>query len=102
LAEACGKTGWEVQALCLMGNHFHLVVEDPAGAGRATTAGDGDDGKMDRRTAADGNGRICESLVISTSEGGQTHHMTISRTLQLQGNYIKVKASSSLFKTQNI
>src|ERR1700679_2119206 len=47
LAEACGKTGWEVQALCLMGNHFHLVVEDPAGAGRATTAGDGDDGKMD-------------------------------------------------------
>jgi RHS repeat-associated protein len=35
---------------------------------------------MDRRTAADGNGRIFESLVISTSEGGQTHHMTISRT----------------------
>ena len=42
--------------------------------------GDGADVKMDRRTAADGNGRICESLVISTSEGGQTHHMTISRT----------------------
>jgi REP element-mobilizing transposase RayT len=31
LAEACGKTGWEVQALCLMGNHFHLVVETPRG-----------------------------------------------------------------------
>jgi REP element-mobilizing transposase RayT len=29
LAEACGKTGWEVQALCLLGNHFHLVVETP-------------------------------------------------------------------------
>ena len=31
LAECCGKTGWEVQALCLMGNHFHLVVETPQG-----------------------------------------------------------------------
>ena len=29
LGEACGKTGWQVQALCLMGNHFHLVVETP-------------------------------------------------------------------------
>ena len=43
-------------------------------------ARDGADGKMDRRTAADGNGRICESLVISTSEGRQAYHMTISRT----------------------
>jgi len=31
LAEACGKTGWEVHALCLMGNHFHLVVATPQG-----------------------------------------------------------------------
>ena len=31
LAEVCGKTGWEVHALCLMGNHFHLVVETPQG-----------------------------------------------------------------------
>src|SRR5580698_4447399 len=31
LEEACGKTGWEVHALCLMGNHFHLVVETPQG-----------------------------------------------------------------------
>src|SRR5580658_5246803 len=31
LAEACAKTGWEVHALCLMGNHFHLVVETPQG-----------------------------------------------------------------------
>jgi REP-associated tyrosine transposase len=29
LGEACRKTGWEVQAWCLMGNHFHLVVETP-------------------------------------------------------------------------
>ncbi len=31
LAEACEKTGFEVQAYCLMRNHFHLVVETPQG-----------------------------------------------------------------------
>jgi REP element-mobilizing transposase RayT len=30
LGEACGKTGWEVHAFCLMDNHFHMVVETPA------------------------------------------------------------------------
>jgi REP element-mobilizing transposase RayT len=29
LGEACRKTGWAVQAWCLMSNHFHLVVETP-------------------------------------------------------------------------
>ena len=29
LGEACGKAGWQVHALCLMPNHFHLVVETP-------------------------------------------------------------------------
>jgi putative transposase len=29
LGEACQKTGWQVHALCLMDNHFHLVVETP-------------------------------------------------------------------------
>ncbi len=29
LAEVCQKTGWQVQAYCLMPNHFHLVVETP-------------------------------------------------------------------------
>ena len=29
LGEVCGKTGWQVHALCLMNNHFHLVVETP-------------------------------------------------------------------------
>ena len=29
LAETCAKTGWQVQAYCLMRNHFHLVVETP-------------------------------------------------------------------------
>ena len=29
LAEACAKTDWQIHAWCLMGNHFHLVVETP-------------------------------------------------------------------------
>jgi len=29
LTEACQKTGWQVQAYCLMSNHFHLVIETP-------------------------------------------------------------------------
>src|SRR2546426_3530743 len=29
LGEVCVKTGWQVHAYCLMGNHFHLVVETP-------------------------------------------------------------------------
>jgi REP element-mobilizing transposase RayT len=29
LKQTCGKTGWQVHAYCLMGNHFHLVVETP-------------------------------------------------------------------------
>ncbi len=29
LAEVCLKTGWQVHAYCLMGNHFHLVLETP-------------------------------------------------------------------------
>ncbi len=31
LGETCAKTGWQVHALCLMENHFHLVVETPQG-----------------------------------------------------------------------
>jgi REP element-mobilizing transposase RayT len=31
LGEACEKTGFQVQAYCLMRNHFHLVVETPNG-----------------------------------------------------------------------
>ena len=31
LGEACAKTDWQVHALCLMRNHFHLVVETPKG-----------------------------------------------------------------------
>src|SRR5208283_1860523 len=29
LGEACVKTGWQIHALCLMPNHFHLVMETP-------------------------------------------------------------------------
>ncbi len=31
LTEACAKAHWQVHAYCLMGNHFHLVVETPQG-----------------------------------------------------------------------
>ena len=31
LGEGCGKTDWVVHALCLMPNHFHLVLETPGG-----------------------------------------------------------------------
>lgn len=30
LARTCEKTGWQVHAYCLMGNHFHLVIETPS------------------------------------------------------------------------
>ena len=29
LGQTCEKTAWQVHAYCLMGNHFHLVVETP-------------------------------------------------------------------------
>lgn len=29
LGDVCLKTGWQVHAYCLMGNHFHLVLETP-------------------------------------------------------------------------
>ena len=31
LTETCGRTGWQVHAWCLLGNHFHLVGETPRG-----------------------------------------------------------------------
>jgi len=31
LARTCQRTGWHIHAYCLMGNHFHLVVETPRG-----------------------------------------------------------------------
>ena len=31
LGEAYAKTDWQVHALCLMANHFHVVVETPKG-----------------------------------------------------------------------
>ncbi len=29
LGEVCERAGWQVHAYCLMGNHFHLVMETP-------------------------------------------------------------------------
>src|SRR5437867_3397624 len=43
LRETCEKTGWQVHAYCLMGNHFHLVIETPrghSGCGHEMVAGD--------------------------------------------------------------
>ena len=31
LEETCTRSGWQVHAYCLMGNHFHLVIETPQG-----------------------------------------------------------------------
>jgi REP element-mobilizing transposase RayT len=31
LGESCERFGWEVQAFCLMGNHFHLCLSTPDG-----------------------------------------------------------------------
>ncbi|MBE7501473.1 MAG: transposase [Verrucomicrobiales bacterium] len=28
-AEACEKTGWQIHAYVLMGNHYHLLLETP-------------------------------------------------------------------------
>jgi len=36
LSEACAKTDWQVQAYCLMGNHFHLVS---SGGSKPATCG---------------------------------------------------------------
>jgi len=29
LGEACAETDWQLHAYCLMGNHFHLMLETP-------------------------------------------------------------------------
>lgn len=29
LEEACARTGWQAHAFCLMGNHYHLLIETP-------------------------------------------------------------------------
>ena len=31
LAQACGKTGWQVQTYVLVGNHYHPLIETPVG-----------------------------------------------------------------------
>ncbi len=28
LGEVCGKTDWQIHTYCLMGNHFHVVLEN--------------------------------------------------------------------------
>ena len=31
LGETCGRTGWEIHAFVLMGNHYHLLISTPGG-----------------------------------------------------------------------
>jgi len=74
LGEACAKTDWHVHALCLMGNHFHLVVETPKGnlvAGMKWFLGTYT-GRFNRRHKLFGHlfsGRYQALLVDATSPG---------------------------------
>jgi putative transposase len=74
LAEACDKTGWQVHALCLMPNHFHLVVETPQGnlvAGMKWLLGTYT-GRFNRRHKLFGHlfsGRY-KALIVDSSGGG--------------------------------
>ena len=50
LGQTCRNTEWQVQAWCLMPNHFHLGVDSaPAGDGALAN------GRQRRAAAADGN-----------------------------------------------
>jgi putative transposase len=74
LGEACGKTQWQVHALCLMPNHFHLVLETPGGnlvAGMKWLLGTYT-GRFNRRHKWFGHlfsGRY-KALVVAGSESG--------------------------------
>ena len=74
LGEACAKTGWQVHALCLMPNHFHLVVETPAGnlvAGMKWLLGTYT-GRFNRRHKQSGHlfGGRYKSLIVDGSGSG--------------------------------
>src|SRR6266568_8232934 len=74
LGEACGKTGWQVHAYCLMPNHFHLVLETPQPnlvAGMKWFLGTYT-GRFNRRHNLSGHlfsGRY-KSLIVDGSSGG--------------------------------
>jgi putative transposase len=74
LGEACGKAGWHAHALCLMPNHFHLVVETPRGnlvAGMKWFLGTYT-GRFNRRHKLVGHlfsGRY-KALIVDSSGGG--------------------------------
>jgi putative transposase len=74
LAECCAKTDWQVHALCLMPNHFHLVIETPKAnlvAGMKWLLGTYT-GRFNRRHKLVGHlfsGRY-KSLIVDGSGGG--------------------------------
>jgi putative transposase len=101
LGEACVKTGWQVPALCLMPNHFHLVVETPQPnlvAGMKWLLGT-DTSRLNRRHKLFGplfSGRY-KALVVEGS--GDGYLKTVSDYVHLnparaRGERLKVKLSA--------
>ena len=104
LAETCQKTAWQIHAYCLMRNHFHLVIETPAGSLVAGMAwmltklqrmegkfGDHHSGKLERESAvAKGERIVVEELGrLGWSEGellarrkGDPEKMAIAKRLR--------------------
>jgi len=67
LGQCCGRTGWQVHALCLMPNHFHLVVETPQANLVAGTAGE-----SGGACRADRAGRTAQGEVDGSAAGVQS------------------------------
>jgi hypothetical protein len=63
--EACAKTDWQVQAYCLMLNHFHLVVGDARGQ------------------PCGGDAVVLEHLHGATQPAAQIVWASVQRTLQV-------------------
>jgi Transposase IS200 like len=88
LGEASAKTDWQVHALCLMGNHFHLVVETPQGnlvAGMSSQGGGIGAGRTQEAVlgrpgaAAAAQGRSCQGAHRATTEAGDDHDAGVDR-----------------------
>jgi hypothetical protein len=75
LGETCGKTGWQVQAFCLMPNHFHLVAgrgcapatqerSAETALGGPVAAGDAPDAEVDCGAVENGNMETSEPAAV--------------------------------------
>lgn len=74
LGEVCGKTGWQVHALCLMNKHFHLVVETPQAnlVARMKWFGGTYTGRFNRRHQCVGHlfGGLYKALIVDGGGNG--------------------------------